>query len=422
MESSKKNKQRAAILKARENRYNEALSINESFPVIAVVHANVAGADKHPDFIYALVNFYKNKMKSFAPKQMIKRDNADGPYRVLAFDDLDVGSLKTAAEGFETERPAGRLIDIDVFCKGEAIKRETPRPCIICGKPVFDCMRNKRHPLEEIIHAQHTVAHDFLRDELKAIMLESIERELNLSPKFGLVTKTSKGSHPDMDAALMLQSAQAFLDDLADMFFCSLSSDDEKKVFERCRSIGKKAEANMVAASGGVNCYKGLIFNLGLIMAALGQVLRKGGRFQRIYDQVSDLAVPLENDFSGANDTFGKIAYHRYGMMGARGEAMSGFRSLKHVLSRFTLADDKSLLRALRWLIVNTEDTVLLKRSSTYDRYHLIKERFRQLNLKDPNEVEAWDAYCVNRHLSFGGSADLLVVALFLRRIQTTLF
>jgi triphosphoribosyl-dephospho-CoA synthetase len=86
------------------------------------------------------------------------------------------------------------------------------------------------------------------------------------------------------------------------------------------------------------------------------------------------------------------------------------------------LGDQNSRLAALRWLIVHSEDTVLLKRASSYDNYHLIKERFRQLNLDDPAEVEAWDRYCVNHRLSFGGSADLLVLSFFLRRMQGTFF
>ena len=78
--------------------------------------------------------------------------------------DLDPVSAKRLAVSLEEEHPLGRLFDLDVIVSGNMpvfpdgvrpLSRQElglpQRLCLICGKPVRECMRTRAHSTEELL-------------------------------------------------------------------------------------------------------------------------------------------------------------------------------------------------------------------------------------------------------------------------------
>ena len=69
--------------------------------------------------------------------------------------DIDPVSAKRQAVSIEEEHPLGRLFDLDVITADGPLSREglglPGRKCLICGKPVRECMRTRAHSTEELL-------------------------------------------------------------------------------------------------------------------------------------------------------------------------------------------------------------------------------------------------------------------------------
>lgn len=98
--------------------------------------------------------------------------------------------------------------------------------------------------------------------------------EAAVSPKPGLVCIDGNGAHSDMSYPLFVRSAHAL-----QSYFGRAHALGEatrgmapEHVFVALRGLGVEAEARMLAATGGVNTHKGLIFSLGLFCAAVGRL------------------------------------------------------------------------------------------------------------------------------------------------------
>ena len=208
----------------------------------------------------------------------------------------------------------------------------------------------------------------------------------------------------------MIKAKNAIEDDFYRFFELAYLNDDLDYIKKEMRNIGLDIENKMLIACSNVNAYKGLIFNLGLLICALGLKL-KANTALNIFEYVELLANGITFELKEGSDTFGKIAYKKYRILGARGEAEAGFKNLQACMNIYKL--DNDLLDALIYLIINIEDTTLLKRCGDIDKYHFIKNEF--MNNKDINYL---NDLCLKENLSFGGAADLLILACFLKDIN----
>lgn len=170
----------------------------------------------------------------------------------------------------------------------------------------------------------------------------------------------------------------------------------------------------MLAATGGVNTHKGAVYAFGLVLAALGSVLARGGDLFQTSAALAAAGLPP------GTDTHGGQAKRRYGVLGARGEAMAGFPTARRAWQVLAEQRDDALL-ALLTLLAEVSDTNLLHRGGP-EGLRFVQEQARAL-LERPVEarlagLEALDDACIARNLSPGGCADLLALALLLRRTE----
>jgi triphosphoribosyl-dephospho-CoA synthase len=254
-----------------------------------------------------------------------------------------------------------------------------------------------------------------------------LKLEVATYPKPGLVSLVDNGAHRNMDAALLVRSA----DTLAPFFADLAIAGADGAGMDRLRAIGIEAERAMLAATGGVNTHRGAIFGLGLLSAAAGLRDASGDR-RPLGAIVSErwgaaiLSGPVPRRSHGA-----EVA-RRHGAGGARAEAAHGFRSVYTVAlpalrsGRALAPDDREAARvqACMALIAAVADTNLLHRAGAeglaFARAHA--SAFLEAGgVGRPDWREravAMHRAFVARNLSPGGCADLLAMALFVDRLE----
>ena len=97
---------------------------------------------------------------SFSPLFEELRD-LDTGYEAYFMVDIDPISAKRQAVSLEETHPLGRLFDLDVITADGPLGREElglpVRKCLICGKPVRECMRTRAHSTQELLSAIDSV-------------------------------------------------------------------------------------------------------------------------------------------------------------------------------------------------------------------------------------------------------------------------
>lgn len=259
-----------------------------------------------------------------------------------------------------------------------------------------------------------------------SLAIRALYRELELSPKPGLVSPTDSGSHQDMDFHTFVRSLESLRNYFPEITHVGAASPS----FEPLRQLGVAAEAKMLQATRGINTHRGAIFNIGLLCAAAGALHAEGRRFSAAdvcVEAASRWGDAIEGAANPASRSHGAEMARRYGSGGARREAAGGFPATVDVglpayREALWLTDDprRAALQCLFTLIAHIEDTNLLWRGGAEG---LAFAQWHALNFLSTGGVAAdgWEelarrihAEFVRRNLSPGGSADLLAVTLFL--------
>jgi holo-ACP synthase CitX len=403
------------ILASREERYQKIKILKSDYETVITVKTNIPGTNKNLKVTYALIKMVKNLIPKIYISKLLFFDAFDGPYYLIG-SNYEAYGIKSTLMSIEDNHSLGRFIDLDVFDGQKTLVREIPRKCYICNDIAFNCIRQEKHSVEELIQFVETRAFEYFRNEASRLIDESILLELNLHPKFGLVTPNTRGSHKDMNYNLMTRARNAILPYFVQMFDVGLKNklDD---VFPIIRKIGLKAEQEMYKVTNNINAYKGLIFNLGILVAAYGYIFINHHDLDNIYDVVQTMAKDILGDFDNSKNTFGQFAFEQYNILGARGEVHNGIPNVENALKYLKNFSQESRIKTLMYLISVTDDTVLLKRSKDIDQYNNIKRLFKSKLGGSQEEILELDKYCIKNNLSFGGSADLLILTIFLKKI-----
>lgn len=251
--------------------------------------------------------------------------------------------------------------------------------------------------------------------------VRALQLEAATTPKPGLVDRANNGAHQDMDYALFLASSEALRD-------CFTACAEVGAEAHKLREIGIKGEASMYEATNHVNTHKGLIFSMGILCGALGELSSKDADFdERDAQQLcAELAAELLAK-DGAKDTHGLAVLQQTGIKGIRGEALSGFDSA-FSMGLLTLRSgveeghtfEQAMVKTLLTLMAHTEDSNVVHRGGEKG-LRFIQEHaaaiLSHVDLRlegDMDLVRAFDEICIDKNLSPGGSADLLALTAML--------
>lgn len=452
------------ILDARERRsqLQAELRLLHQVPVISIT-INMPGNIKYNHDIVSMVYTVIERLRvslQVEKLQLVEErvwHSKAGPAALMAVE-ADPFILKSISIDIEEEEPFGRLVDIDVFDRhGQQISRGTQqlplRRCLVCSDIAVTCMREKRHTAAEIADAvnklivSHRAATEGkLPKEVEIIgsaALEAMILEALCAPSPGLVDRFNTGAHRDMDIFTFIKSSSALT---PAMYRCAMAGWNHRgspdQLLAVLRAIGIEAEKNMFCATEGVNTQKGLLFLMGIIVAAAALTFRDTQEELKssiILDCASYLCKGLvERELEVLKDqvtarklTAGERLYLSHGITGIRGEIEQGLPAVKNrglpVLDEAFqkgLDLNDALIQTLISLMTVTDDTTILYRhdyevlQSVQSDASRILDEGGMYTAKGRDSIEKLDQEYIVRNISPGGSADLLAVTYFLHAIE----
>lgn len=260
--------------------------------------------------------------------------------------------------------------------------------------------------------------------------------EVYTSPKPGLVDLYSPGAHKDMNVASFERSAAALEPYFAAMALEGLKFPGTPRLlFDRIRRIGLSAEAAMYKATDGVNTHKGLIFHMGILSAAAGACIGTYGAMapERLMEMeqamVRDTLIKEVKEMREFTSNGGKNL-NQYGTAGARGEAISGYSSVRRIALP---AMEKGLREGRDWnrikletlfmLMSRVEDSNILARHNPTVLMEVQNTAMDFLRAggaytnKSMLTLKRLDEDFIKKNISAGGCADLLALAIFMTEL-----
>lgn len=255
-------------------------------------------------------------------------------------------------------------------------------------------------------------------------VIAALQRELDLTPKPGLVDRNNNGAHHDMDHALFMQSIRAITPwftvfEQLGYRHAFLPAENQLSLL---RPAGLACEKAMFSATGQVNTHQGGIFSLGLLCCAAG---RLAGRKEPLSTtalclEISAICqgmVARELASGQAPSSAGARIYQQYSLTGARGEAESGYLTVRRYVLPYWHQEsgDRQHHNALLRLMAVNADSNLVSRGGIEGLQFVRHSAQRALMAPwGTTELEEMDRHFILRRLSPGGSADLLAVAMVL--------
>lgn len=409
------------ILADREARNNLIIKAAESGNVITV-KANIPGADKRIKESFLIVRYFTNSVMNSLNGEATIFDGSDGMYSVVK---PTGDNLKERTVEIEISDPIGRFCDIDVYLEGAkcSLSRGNMRKCFICQNPAFVCARLGKHTVGELLSVLKNGTREYFSLRLAEVIKQSLLAELNLENKFGLVTPTSQGSHTDLNYEIMLKSQDAITPYLVRLFWTGFDSYGIKDLLSKLRPIGMEAEKAMFDTAK-TNTYKGFIFVSGALLASVGYLLSVGrGDFDGIFSTTAKICHGITKELEYENGAFGIAAYKNYKITGVRGHAEQGFyavRQAEKIIGGDTSSEN--LLKTLCYIVGNIDDTVLLKRSGSLQKYLYFKDRISSVNITDRKQLKSLNEECIQNNISIGGSADVLAAAIMMNKLRSLWF
>ncbi|MDY3299715.1 triphosphoribosyl-dephospho-CoA synthase CitG [Limosilactobacillus reuteri] len=451
-----------AVLKNKDERVkiqNQLLKTNPSMTVVAA-KLNIPGPIKNnkkiESFFIAGLNEFEKMLLDAGIVFISKKewlDKKTGPERFYL---VDTGAIlvKEITSHFEELKPSYRLFDLDVLANdGGTIKslsrsdvNQPARKCLICGRPAKECGRSRRHSVDELQEkVSQLVCVELAYQEkenianwLTQLAQRALLYEVSAWPKPGLVDPVEHGAHLDMDIFTFINSSislRNYLHQAALLGIMSRSA-NLSLIFEELREYGKKAEKTMFVATNNVNTHKGAVFSLGVFVAATAYSLQHLKQFDAndIKNVIKKMLKNLINDdlkhlSSKKFLTAGEKQYLKYGLSGIRGEAHAGYPTVfKYGLPTLLTSNydwNSRILITFLELALHIEDSTLIKRAGDPAiqewKNKEIQEclRLGGINTKaGQQKLTQIEEKFTQQNLSLGGTADLLIVTIFLALVK----
>ena len=432
------------ILAAREQRVAKQKQLLQQYQKPLVCFTMNIPGPKKLDRDVSIGFFVGNRMLADAigPKALLHFEQTQPITGCEAYYVVDMPpqDLKRLTAEIEDSHPSARLFDMDVLdVDGSKLERQSlglpRRKCLLCEEDAVICASSRAHSLDQLLDRTgfllYLAARQLFAEYIGAQAYIALQREVNTTPKPGLVDRNNRGAHKDMDLRHFFSSANALRPYLTRCAETGYLTRDEspKKTFADIRPLGKEAEQTMLRATHGVNTHKGAIFSMGILCAAAGRLEPSLWTPETLLSECAAMAAGVVAEDLGHitlqnAKTPGERLHVRYGITGVRGQAEAGFPAVLTVgipifregLSRGLSMNDAGCA-ALLHLLAATDDTNLIHRSDRQTQLE-IRDRIARLVKENPfpdqEMILALDEEFIQRNLSPGGTADLLAMTYLL--------
>lgn len=283
-------------------------------------------------------------------------------------------------------------------------------------------------------------------NELTQYAHKAILYEVVLSPKPGLVDRLNSGSHSDMDVFTFMDAINSLMPFFRGYLELGWQHDhtaEPKELFLKTRGLGIDAEQSMMQATAGVNTHKGANFSFAIILAASTYVMKEKRLSlplsvedtERVFDYVSLMCEGLVIlDFKDLDQkerlSYGEHLYLKHGISGIRGVAEEGYPILTEIvlpylrknLRKYPKNQEGVLLHSLALTMSAAEDTNLIHRGGI-KAFNEVRNEAKVIYEKNtPDTIHGaftdYDQQLIKRHLSPGGAADLLSLAIYVAQLE----
>lgn len=436
------------------SRLQDKLKVTNSDKIVISAKLNIPGPIKNNDILQKIfMDGWQTFVAGFecnSQYEMLFAERVTGPEAFITVDG-NLAAVKKTAILFEETYVLGRLFDIDVMANGQAdyqLSREDlgfgPRLCLICGKPAKVCAKEQNHTLDEgyeVINQMYQEATSkeliFEKESQETVVnnaLKGLLYEVSLNPKPGLVDPVSMGSHTDMNMFMFIDSSLSLKSYLDKAFKLGRNFDgsDLKLLFNALRAEGVLAEQTMFNATNNVNTHKGAIFSLGIWVTAIAYSTKDGSatmtEVRRMIQRMVEGLIEKDLASNRVATTAGEQQFQTYQLTGIRGEAVNGFPGVAEVAVPFLQATfgtmTQRLLDTLMKIAATLEDSTLIKRAKTPDVLAEMEEWTSIYFKLGGSHTEQGMKYLydldrlfIERNLSIGGSADTLILTIFIGQL-----
>lgn len=436
------------------SRLQDKLKVTNYDKIVISAKLNIPGPIKNNDILQQIFmdgwQTFVAGLECNSQYEMLFAERVTGPEAFITVDG-NLAAVKKTAILFEETYVLGRLFDIDVMANGQAdyqLSREElgfgPRLCLICGKPAKVCAKEQNHTLDEgyeVINQMYQGATSkeliFEKESQETVVnnaLKGLLYEVSLNPKPGLVDPVSMGSHTDMNMFMFIDSSLSLKSYLDKAFKLgrNFEGSDLKLLFNALRAEGVLAEQTMFNATNNVNTHKGAIFSLGIWVTAIAYSTKDGSatmtEVRRVIQRMVEGLIEKDLASNRVAMTAGEQQFQTYQLTGIRGEAVNGFPGVAEIAVPFLQATfgtmTQRLLDTLMKIAATLEDSTLIKRAKTPDVLAEIKEWtsiYFKLGGSHTEEGMKYlydlDRVFIERNLSIGGSADTLILTIFIGQL-----
>jgi triphosphoribosyl-dephospho-CoA synthase len=263
---------------------------------------------------------------------------------------------------------------------------------------------------------------------LADVAVEALTDEAMLTPKPALVDRRGAGAHRDLDLDKLLSSARVLHESFLQMALCSVGQVPDLPLRTQLALLGRQGEIDMLAATGGSNAHRGAIWALGLLVAA--SVIGGGDTTPHELATLAGRIAALPDGNASSRDSNGLRAGRRYGVTGAKGEAIAGFPhviaiGLPALWSARARGGNETCARldALIAIMASLDDTCLLHRGGLPALVAAKLGARTVLAMGGSSTADGWRALLAldfklrRLNASPGGCADLLAACLFIDRL-----
>jgi triphosphoribosyl-dephospho-CoA synthase len=397
---------------------------------LLLISANVPGCDKlRPGISRLLRGALDSLHKAAGIKVLFTRRDLLGSFCIASSRQSPV-DVKRAALILEAETPSARLLDVDVYRPdGVQVDRAglglPPRCCLLCAEPACECIRLQRHSNRELLERVDSLLQPFVRfprSILPGTLATSLRmgalRELDLTPKPGLVDRRDSGSHADLSYASMLASVE-----LLPLYFDEiLGCHQNRRPLQDFVQAGIDAENRMVREIQS-NAHKGFIFLSGLVLMA---ACACGGQADLLREKISEIAATFFSHF-GSTVSHGAGIRNCYGLGGIQAEAEQGLPAVfEHGWPRYREAleagwgGEQASFYLMSVLMQRVEDTTAIRRCGLEGLSRLRRDGARLQRLLERQQAPEQMLTDLNQEyrrsgLTMGGVADCMALTFALQ-------
>lgn len=252
---------------------------------------------------------------------------------------------------------------------------------------------------------------------LARFAVDALLRELDTTPKPGLVDKDNNGAHADMNYALMWRSIQALRPYFVRLAKLGMET-ERPPMADDVRRIGIEAERAMLENTGGVNTHRGALFSLGITVVAAAWLY--GNKGVVTAEDLRKLISDIASGFEPARGTHGSEVVSKANVKGARENAVGGYAELFSTWMPLyrNLRDDryrphKTLLKIMSML----EDTNVYHRTDADTAATVRHTADMLLGRFSISALMEADAEFIRHNISPGGCADMLSLTMLVNAI-----